>query len=179
MEYYNSQSPDVHPVQARRFSPGDLHRAGGAPLRIGLRLWGFEDRQVESWFDDLRDLDGRLRWELVRQRDGAGADLVIHLVKSSSALLSSFCWNCAGADHTMRQSQGKSPVHIAIFAGDANRLPAERAGLWVFAGNRSPKAALQELTQTVIIPRLLKEIRKGQRQGRPEVAGVEKMRGRR
>lgn len=100
MEDYNIQRPGVHRAQARRPSPGDLRRAGGATLRIGLRLWGLEDR-LESWFDDLPGHDGRSRWEIVHQREGDGADLVIHLVKLSSAVLSSFCWNRAGAAHTM------------------------------------------------------------------------------
>ncbi|AXF05544.1 hypothetical protein CUJ88_44435 (plasmid) [Paraburkholderia hospita] len=128
----------------------------GPTLRIGLRLWGFVDTQVGSWLGDLPDQDGRLSWEAARHHDGAGVALIIHLVKSSSAVLSSFCWNCAGASHAMRQSQGKCPVQIALFAGDASRLPAGRTGLWAFAGNCSTRAALCELTRTVVVPHLLR-----------------------
>lgn len=132
-------------------------RADGAALRIGLRLWGFVESEVNTWIPNLPTLDGLLSWEIARQRDGDGAGMIIHLVKSSPNELGSFCWNCVGANEAIRASANAARVEAALFSGDERRLPAVRSGLWAMAGTRPVETALHTLAHAVIVPRLMHE----------------------
>ncbi|MFM0362160.1 hypothetical protein [Paraburkholderia sediminicola] len=133
-------------------------RADGAALRIGLRLWGFVESEVNTWITCLPTHGGLLAWEIARQRDGEGAGMIIHLVKSSSNALGSFCWNCLGANDAIRASANAARVEAALFSGDVRRLPVVRSGLWAMAGTRPVEAALHTLAHAVIIPRLMHEL---------------------
>ncbi|WNC91623.1 hypothetical protein RI103_09850 [Paraburkholderia sp. FT54] len=131
--------------------------AEGAALRVGLRLWGFAESEVDAWTPGLPVFDGLLSWEIARHRDGDGAGMIIHLVKSSSRALGSFCWNCVGANEAIRASANTSRVEAALFCGDESRLPAVRSGFWAMAGTRPAEAALHTLAHAVIVPRLMRE----------------------
>jgi hypothetical protein len=138
--------------------PGNrTNRSNGAALRIGLRLWGFAESEVDAWRRGLPILDGLLSWEIAHQRDGDGAGMIIHLVKSSSRALGSFCWNCVGANEAIRASKESPHVEMALFSGDETRLPRVRSGLWAMAGTRSTESALHSLAHVVIVPRLLRQ----------------------
>jgi len=130
-------------------------RADGTALRIGLRLWGFVESEVNTWIPGLPTLGGLLAWDIARQRDGEGVGMIIHLVKSSSNALGSFCWNCVGANAAIRASANTARVEAALLSGDVRRLPAVRSGFWAMAGVLSPEAALNTLAHTVIVPRLM------------------------
>lgn len=132
-------------------------RADGAGFRIGLRLWGFVESEIGTWIPGLPTLDGSLCWEIARQRDGDGADMIIHLVKSSSNALGSFCWNCVGANEAIRAAASTSRIEAALFSGDERRVPAARSGLWTMAGARPAHAALHTLAHAVIVPQLMRE----------------------
>lgn len=124
-------------------------RFDGAALRVGLRLWGFVESEVDTWIPGLPVLDGLLSWEIARHRDGEGAAMIIHLVKSSSRALGSFCWNCVGANEAIRASASTSRMEVVLFSGDERRLPAVRSGLWMMAGTRPTEAALHTLAHSV------------------------------
>ncbi|ANB75669.1 hypothetical protein AYM40_25360 [Paraburkholderia phytofirmans OLGA172] len=130
-------------------------RTDSATLRIGLRLWGFVESEVSMWIPGLPTLGGLLAWEIAQQRDGEGAGMIIHLVKSSSNALGSFCWNCLGANEAIRASANAARVEVALFSGDVRRLPAVRSGLWAMAGTRPVETALHTLAHAVTIPQLM------------------------
>jgi len=122
------------------------------PMRIGLRLWGFYDFEVEGWLQDLPRSGGKDSWEIALHRDGEGFDMMIHLVRSTSASCGSFCWNCVGADRAMQRSFGSPTTHLALFFGDVRRLPAHRSGLWMLLDGCSEQAALHTVAENVVIP---------------------------
>lgn len=126
-------------------------------MRIGLRVWGFAESEVNAWIRELPVLDGSLCWEFSHQRDGGGADVIIHMVKSSSPALGSFCWNCVGANDAIRTSRWSSRVEMVLFYGDATRLPQVRYGLWAMAGARLAESALHMLAHAVIVPQFLRK----------------------
>ncbi|WP_025597694.1 hypothetical protein [Burkholderia sp. WSM2230] len=125
------------------------------PLRIGLRLWGFDKPEVLRWGENLPTLGGRLAWEIMHDPDSDGVDVVIHLVRSSASALGSFCWNCVGANRAMHGAQHGSALNVAVFSGDARRLPAQLNGLWVIAGKRSEEDAVHEVARTLVVPRAM------------------------
>ena len=122
------------------------------PMRVGLRLWGFYDFEVEGWLRDLPDFGGGAAWEIARHRDGAALDMVIHLVRATSVSCGPFCWNCVGADRAMQRSIGSPTTHIALFFGDVRRLPAQRSGLWMLLGGCSERMALHTVAENIIVP---------------------------
>jgi hypothetical protein len=150
MRNLGSNALEISGRRGNRPLPSD-----GAALRVGLRLWGFAEAEVEAWLAGLPVLDGLLSWEIARHRDGDGAGMIIHLVKSSSRALGSFCWNSVGANEAIRASANMSRIEAALFTGDESRLPAVRSGLWAMAGTRPVEAALHTLAHAVIIPRLM------------------------
>lgn len=121
-------------------------------MRVGLRLWGFYEFEVEGWLQDLPDSGGKASWEIARHRDGAELDMVIHLVRSTSASCGPFCWNCVGADRAMQRSIGSPTTHIALFFGDVRRLPAHRSGLWMLLDGCSERMALHTVAENIIVP---------------------------
>jgi hypothetical protein len=122
------------------------------PMRVGLRLWGFHDFEVEGWLHDLPGRGEEASWEIARRRDSAELGMVIHLVRSSSASCGPFCWNCVGADRAMQRSIGGPATHIALFFGDVRRMPAHRSGLWMLLDGCSERAALHTVAENVVIP---------------------------
>ncbi len=114
------------------------------PLRIALRLWGIDEAAAQFWLDDLPTLNGLVSWDIAFDRRAKGADVVVHLVKPTAN--SEFCWNCVGANAALKRPASAYGMELALFAGDASAMPAERAGHWVAAGTFSPFAALFRLT---------------------------------
>lgn len=131
-------------------------RASTLPFRIGLRLWGFDEWEVRDWGENLPMLGGRLSREITDDRDGDGLSMVVHLVRSSTQALGPFCWNCVGANQAIRRAQGGSVLHVALFSGDARRLPTLRYGLWAMAGGRSEEETLHEIVRTLVSPRVMR-----------------------
>lgn len=125
-----------------------------SPLLIGLRLWGFERLEVRHWGENLPTLGGRLAWEIMRDPDNDAVDVVIHLVRSSATALGSFCWNCVGANRAMHGARHGAVLNVAIFSGDARRLPAQLNGLWVMAGKRPAEDIVHEVVRTLVFPRV-------------------------
>ncbi|RDK00788.1 hypothetical protein DLM46_20780 [Paraburkholderia lacunae] len=145
----------THAVSQHSRPHGDVARARHATFRVGLRLWGFDEHEVSGWITGLPTLGGRLSWEITHDRDGDGAGLVIHLVRSSD-VLAPFCWNCVGANRTIRRAQGGVAQHVALFSGDARRLPTPRYGLWAIARTRSEIDTLHEIARTLVFPRVMR-----------------------
>jgi hypothetical protein len=121
-------------------------------MRVGLRLWGFYDFEVEGWLHDLPGSGEKASWEIARHRDSTELDMVIHLVRATSASCGPFCWNCVGADRAMQRSIGGPVTHIALFFGDVRRLPAHRSGLWMLLDGCSERVALHTVAENVVIP---------------------------
>ncbi|CAB3696244.1 hypothetical protein LMG27174_03436 [Paraburkholderia rhynchosiae] len=130
-------------------------RTDALPLRIGLRLWGFDEYEVRGWGENLPTLGGRISWEIMHDCDADGVGAVIHLVRSSAQTLASFCWNCVGANRAIRLAQGAAVLHVAVFSGDARRLPTPRYGLWAIAGRRSEEQTVHEIARTLVFPRVI------------------------
>ncbi len=125
-----------------------------SPLLVGLRLWGFDRPKVRRWGENLPTLGGRLAWEIMHDPDDDAVDVVIHLVRSSATALGSFCWNCVGANRAMHDARHGRVLNVAIFSGDARRLPAQLNGLWVMAGQRPQEDIVHEVVRTLVVPRL-------------------------
>jgi hypothetical protein len=121
-------------------------------IRVGLRLWGFYDFEVEGWLQGLPSSAAKASWEVVRNREGKELDMVLHLVRSTSASCGPFCWNCVGANRAMQRSIGSSTTHLALFFGDVRRLPVHRSGLWMLLDGCSERAALHTVAENVVIP---------------------------
>ncbi|GAB7524627.1 hypothetical protein [Paraburkholderia sp. 2C] len=126
--------------------------SGLSVMRVGLRLWGFYDFEVEGWLQDLPGSGAKASWEVLRHRDGKGLDMVIHLVRSTSESCGPFCWNCVGANRAMQRSIGSSTTHIALFFGDVRRLPVHRCGLWMLLDGCNERMALHTVAENVVIP---------------------------
>lgn len=156
MSHDSTFRPLTRAVSTSSRSHGDVLRATHSKLRVGLRLWGFAEHEVERWIGNLPTLGARLSWQIVHDRDGEGADMMIHLVRSSTDALSPFCWNCVGANRAIRRAQGGPALHVALFSGDARRLPTPRHGLWAMAGPLSEEDTLHEIIRTLVFPRMSK-----------------------
>lgn len=140
----------THPFANQTFSGTVL-----PPSRVALRLWGYSEPEVAAWLEDLPSSAGCVSWEIARQIDNNRLSALIHLVRASSAASGPFCWNCVGANRTMQRGEGRSPVQIALFSGDAERLPKLQFGVWALVGTRSEKDALQGLARNVVNPLVL------------------------
>ena len=127
-----------------------VDRASQPTLRIGLRLWGFDVPEVENWLRDLPSQNGRISWEIAHDKDNTGEGLIVHLVRSSPAWLSTFCWNCAGANRAIQRSARTPTVHVALFSGDPARLPAQRTKSWVVVEAGSEREALRSLARSYV-----------------------------
>lgn len=125
------------------------HRNSPQPLRVALRLWGFDEREVHSWLDDLPTLDGMLNWTIARERAAEWAALVVHVVKPSPRAQDAFCWNCVGANRAMVCALEGTRPEIVLFAGDATQLPRRRAGVWSVAGDMPAYAGLHALAYRI------------------------------
>ncbi|MFL9993390.1 hypothetical protein PQR34_21765 [Paraburkholderia sediminicola] len=123
-------------------------RGTGPTLCLALRLWGYEESEVQSWIEELHALHGAATWRISRERTAHGADLIVHLVKPSRTRDAAFCWNCAGANYALAQSP-VGAIEMVLFEGLADQLPSMRAGHWAAAGSLSPQAALGRLGHLV------------------------------
>ena len=119
-------------------------------LCIGLRLWGFDEREAQRWTTLLRQLDGSVAWTIVRDRSASGADIVVHLVKPSTQRRASFCWNALGASYAISNSLSACGTEIALFMGNEDELPEKRPGHWAVAGSLSPLSALGRLGRMLL-----------------------------
>lgn len=117
-------------------------------VRAGLRLWGYDPSVVATWISGLPDAGGKLSWEVTHDRDANGADLILHLV-SPSRTSAPFCWNCAGANHAMRNSNGVGRIEIALLAGHFHQLEFPRIGHWVASEGLPIRVALHKLAKSI------------------------------
>jgi hypothetical protein len=120
-----------------------------APLRIAIRLWGYDIPDAQSWIGDLSTLNGLLDWTLALTQREPGADILVHMIKPSRIMGAGFCWNCVGANRSIARIQSAGGTALALFAGHANQLPPTRSGQWVTAGSLSPRAALFRLAHLI------------------------------
>jgi hypothetical protein len=134
-------------------------RGNGPTLRLALRLWGYEESEVQSWIDELHALHSAATWRISRERTAHGADLVVHLVKPSRTRGAAFCWNCAGANYALAQSPACA-IEMVLFEGLADQLPSVRAGHWAAAGALLPQAALGRLSHLVVAASTLRSHRR-------------------
>jgi hypothetical protein len=118
-------------------------------LRVALRAWGFDEREMQSWPDGLPSLDGMLTWTIARDRVAESAALVVHVVRPSPRAQDAFCWNCVGANHAMVCALEGTRPEIVLFAGEATQLPHRRAGFWSVAGDLPAHTALHALAYMI------------------------------
>lgn len=124
-------------------------RIDRAPLRIALRLWGYDASQAQTWIELLPTLDGSIAWALAVAPDNHDADVVVHMVKPSRPVGSTFCWNCIGANRAIARWPSASGTALVLFAGHAYQMPSARTGQWIVAGGLSPCAALSQLSHLI------------------------------
>ncbi|MBZ5788847.1 hypothetical protein K8353_01905 [Burkholderia contaminans] len=122
---------------------------GGTALRIALRLWGIDEHDAQAWLTGLRSRHMRLDWRIARDRDAAGADIVVHVVKPAARRSDGFCWNCIGANGALNRSLDHARTEIALFAGDERELPRHRSGHWAIAGTLDIRSALDALARSL------------------------------
>lgn len=137
---YNNPNTTRHEIRER------INRA---PLRIALRLWGYDASQAQTWIESLPTLDGSLAWALAVASDNRDADVVVHMVKPSCLVGSTFCWNCIGANRAIQRRLSVSGTALVLFAGHACQMPSARTGQWVVAGGLPPCAALSQLSHLI------------------------------
>jgi hypothetical protein len=111
-------------------------------LPLALRLWGFDECEVQSWLSELPSVDGLLTWTIAHDSVAEGAAIVVHVVKPSPRADDAFCWNCVGANYAMTRALDEARAEVVLFAGDANQLPRRRAGFWAVAGKLPAHTAL-------------------------------------
>ncbi|MBR8086045.1 hypothetical protein KDX23_25255 [Burkholderia vietnamiensis] len=124
-------------------------RIDRAPLRIALRLWGYDASQAQTWIESLPTLDGSIAWALAVAPDNHDADVVVHMVKPSRPVGSTFCWNCIGANRAIARRPSASGTALVLFAGHASQMPSARTGQWIVADGLSPCAALSQLSHLI------------------------------
>lgn len=124
-------------------------RIDHAPLRIALRLWGYDASQAQTWIESLPTLDGSLAWSLAVAPDNHDADVVVHMVKPSRPAGSTFCWNCVGANRAIARRPSASGTALVLFAGHACQMPSARTGQWIVSGGLPPRAALSQLSHLI------------------------------
>lgn len=130
-------------IGATPHEPGE--RGATAPLRVAIRLWGYDASLAQAWIESLPSLSGSLAWTLALAKNSPETDFVLHMVKPSRDALTGFCWNCVGANRALAQAQQVNGNALALFAGHANQMPHSRSGLWIAAGSLPPRAALFRL----------------------------------
>ncbi|VBD58984.1 hypothetical protein [Burkholderia pseudomallei] len=125
-------------------------RIDRAPLRIALRLWGYDASQAQTWIDSLPTLDGLIAWALAVAPDNHDADVVVHMVKPSRPAGSTFCWNCIGANRAIARRRSESGIALVLFVGHSYQMPSPRAGQWIAAGRLPPCSALSQLSHLIL-----------------------------
>ena len=154
VQYANSDNDWEHPVHMTKPNNA-IHartpqidrdaRNGLRPLCIALRLWGYEESEVQSWMSELPGLNGAITWTISRDRLARGADVVVHMVRPSRLAGNAFCWNSVGANRAVDRSVAECGTEMILFEGKAEHLPRHRAGHWAAAGALPPHAALARL----------------------------------
>ncbi|WP_244212316.1 hypothetical protein [Paraburkholderia hospita] len=69
------------PTNPIRTNISHTPRDNGRTLSIALRLWGFDQLEVQPWMGELPDMNGTIVWKISRVRRETDADIVVHLVK--------------------------------------------------------------------------------------------------
>ncbi|SEJ91437.1 hypothetical protein [Paraburkholderia diazotrophica] len=118
-------------------------------LCIAMRLWGFDESEVQSWMSELPDLQGALSWKISRVRRETDADIVVHLVKPARRTNDEFCWHSIQANRAVLASFPANRTEMVLFTGNANELPSRRSGHWALTGTLSPHTALARLGRLV------------------------------
>lgn len=121
----------------------------GAPMRIAVRLWGYDTSLAQAWIESLPTLNGTFACTLALTARHPDADLVLHMVEPSCDVRAGFCWNCVGANRALAHARSARQNALALFAGHAIALPAMRNGLWIATGTLPPRAALFRLAHLI------------------------------
>ncbi|TCG09272.1 hypothetical protein BZM27_06435 [Paraburkholderia steynii] len=140
------------PTNTTRTNATDLHRAArenGQTVRVALRLWGFDESEVQSWASELPDMDGAIAWKISRVRRETDADIVVHLVKPARRTNDAFCWHSIQANRAVLASYAAGRNEMVLFTGSADELLTRRSGHWVLSGKLSPRAALARLGRLI------------------------------
>ncbi|GJH02743.1 hypothetical protein [Paraburkholderia terrae] len=111
-------------------------------LCVALRLWGFDESEVQSWMNVMPDLDGSIAWKISRVRLETDADVVVHMVKPARRAKDLDCWHCIQVNRVVSHTLATGGTAITLFMGNADELPRRRAGRWSVAGTLSAQAAL-------------------------------------
>jgi hypothetical protein len=128
-------------------SPGKP--VAGAPMRVAIRLWGYDAALAEAWIESFPSVNGTLACTLALTASHPDADLVLHMVKPSGNLRSGFCWNCVGANRALAHAHSAQRNVLALFEGHATQLPVVRNGLWIATGALPPHIALFRLAPLI------------------------------
>ncbi|SOE64571.1 hypothetical protein SAMN05446935_2490 [Burkholderia sp. YR290] len=140
------------PTNTTRTNATDLYRAAtenGQTVRVGLRLWGFDESEVQSWASELPDMDGAIAWKISRVRRETDADIVVHLVKPARRANDAFCWHSIQANRAVLASFAAGRTEMVLFTGREEELPKRRSGHWALAGALSPQVALARLGRLI------------------------------
>lgn len=129
-------------------TPNNAH-GNGQTLRVALRLWGFDELEVQSWMGELPDLNGTIAWKISRVRRETDADIVVHLVKPARRANDAFCWHSIQANRAVLASYAAGRNEMVLFTGSADELPKRRSGHWALSGTLSPQAALARLGRLI------------------------------
>ncbi len=140
--------PIAHAFDIRYLGAPTHETRPGACRQIGLCAWGMSEVEVAAWLLELPTLEGRLRWHIVRDREARGCEMVIHVVGASRVADQSFCWPRACASG---RPSSQRPEFV-LYAGNADTLPALRAGCWFLAGARPVSEALVLLAHALVVP---------------------------
>jgi hypothetical protein len=119
-------------------------------LSVALRLWGFDEREVQSWMVELPDLNGTITWKISRVRRETDADIVVHLVKPARRTDDALCWHSIQANRAVLASYAAGRNEMVLFTGSADELPKRRSGHWALSGTLSPQAALARLGKLIV-----------------------------
>jgi hypothetical protein len=120
-------------------------RDNAQTLRVALRLWGFDESEVQSWISEPPDMNGSLAWKISWVRRETDADIVVHLVKPARRASDAFCWHSIQANRAVLASFAAGRTEMVLFTGSAEELPKRRSGHWALAGTLSPQDALARL----------------------------------
>ncbi|HWT36089.1 MAG TPA: hypothetical protein VN289_07385 [Paraburkholderia sp.] len=139
----------TNPIHTKTTQPQRATRDSRQPLRIALRLWGFDESEVQSWMSGLPDVDGTIAWKISRVRRETDADIVVHLVKPARGADDAFCWHSIQANRAVLASYAAGRTEMILFAGSAEELLKRRSGHWALMGSLPPQAALAKLGRLI------------------------------
>ncbi|EIM99269.1 hypothetical protein WQE_19974 [Paraburkholderia hospita] len=137
------------PTNPIRTNISHTPRNNGRTLSIALRLWGFDELEVQSWMGELPDLNGTIAWKISRVRRETDADIVVHLVKPARRADDVFCWHSIQANRAVLASYAAGRYEMVLFTGSTDELLKRRSGHWAISGRLSPQAALARLGRLI------------------------------